>query len=408
MFFILFSLLALIALYLYHVNTAMKRVPDLALQSSPSRWTVAEIQAIYKKVQESPRDITEFLPPNWILTHLLARGEDPSSLRILDLVSPSEEILAQGVDYTKTNITDELDVDAAFGKSWPESVCQRPLTVFHTAAIIRPSERLKCFLPFCANVNVNGTKNVLSAAKKSGATCFVSTSSGSVSLHQLNFWIMPWEKLPRSVMQVLSDDAEIPQHHDEFFGNYAVTKIEAERIVRSADDPATGFRTGCIRPANGIYGIGSDASMTITGAYLRNGGCPAPSSSKVNRPRGQSFVVTDPNPPIAYTHIFALMRTLSETPVSFPVLQPVVILLLSYVIEFYIYVQHAYLPWLLPKLTGDIVQIQPGLFSISDVFCIADDSRARKSPREGGLGYCAPITTLEGMCKQLVDWNAKA
>lgn len=66
------------------------------------------------------------------------------------------------------------------------------------------------------------------------------------------------------------------------------------------------------------------------------------------------------------------------------------------------------LPWLLPKLTGDLLQIQPSLFAISDVFCIADDSRARKAPEEGGLGYRPVFTTLQGMCKQLVDWNTKA
>jgi len=212
---------------------------------------------------------------SWIVAHLLDRGENPASLRIIDLVSPTTEILARGVGYFQTDITDELNVSTAFGKPWPESVYQRPLTVFHTAAIIRPSERLQRFLPFCAKVNINGTKNIINAAKKAGATCFVSTSSGSVSLRKLKFWIMPWETLPRRVMQILSDSAKIPQHHNEFFGNYAVTKVEAERIVCSADNPAAGFRTGCIRPSNGIYGIGSDASMTITGAYLRNGGSPA-------------------------------------------------------------------------------------------------------------------------------------
>jgi len=132
-----------------------------------------------------------------------------------------------------------------------------------------------------------------------------------------------------------------------------------------------------------------------------------PSSSLPNI-GGQSFVVTDPNPPIAYSDIFNLITTLSKTPVSFPVLQPVSLLLISYIVEFYVYIQDVYLPWLLPRLTGDIVQIQPALFTISDVFCIADDSRAKKSPHEGGLGYHPPITTLEGMCKQLVDWNTKA
>jgi nucleoside-diphosphate-sugar epimerase len=210
----------------------------------------------------------------WIVSHLLARGEDPASLRILDLLPATQDILDRGVTFIKTNITDELAISTSFEQPWPETVANLPLTVFHTAATIRPFERLEIHLPLCAKVNVDGTRNILNASKKSGATCFVSTSSGSVTLHKPNFWIMPWEKLPQRVMQILSDDAKLPERHDEFFGNYAVSKIEAERLVRAADDPDAGFRTGCIRPANGIYGIGSDASMTVTGVYLRNGGSP--------------------------------------------------------------------------------------------------------------------------------------
>jgi nucleoside-diphosphate-sugar epimerase len=342
------------------------------------------------------------------------------------------------VTWVKTNITDELDVSTSFEQPWPESVAKLPLTVFHTAAAIRPQDRLKMFLPYCSKVNIDGTRNVMNAAKKAGASCFVSTSSGSVSLHKPNFWIAPWSKLPSRVVQILSDDAKIPSRHDHFFGNYAVTKIEAERLVRSADSQSSNFRTGCIRPANGIYGIGSDAAMTITGVYLRKGGSPTwvrpiiqsfvnaenvsiahllyeqrlleqskPGSTLPNI-GGQAFVVTDPNPAISFNDIYTLLTTLSKTPVDFPTLQPAPLLAFSYLVELYCVIQHKYLPWMLPKVTGDLAQMQPSLFAISDVFCLADDARARKAPEQGGLGYAPPITTLEGMCKQLVDWNAKA
>lgn len=122
---------------------------------------------------------------------------------------------------------------------------------------------------------------------------------------------------------------------------------------------------------------------------------------------GQAFIVTDPNPAVSFGDIYTLLTTLSSTPVAFPPIQPVPLLLLSYLIEAYVYVQHAVLPWLLPKLTGDLLQIQPSLFAISDVFCIADDERARKGAEEGGLGYRPIITTLEGLCKELAHWNEK-
>lgn len=193
---------------------------------------------------------------------------------MLDLLSPTQDILAQGVNFVKTNITDELAVTTAFNQPWPETIAQLPLTVYHTAATIRPQDRLEMFLPLCSKVNIEGTRNVLNAAKEAKASCFVSTSSGSVTLHKLGFWVSPWTKLPKRAFQIISDDAKLPESHDEFFGNYAVTKVEAEQMVRAADDPESNFRTGCIRPANGIYGIGSDASMTITGVYLRNQGSP--------------------------------------------------------------------------------------------------------------------------------------
>lgn len=374
----------------------------------------------------------------WIVSHLLARGEDPASLRVLDLLSPTQDILDQGVAYVKTNITDEPAVSTAFEQPWPASVAQLPLTVFHTAATIRPQDRLEIFLPLCSKVNIDGTKHVLNAAKRAGATCLVSTSSGSVSLHKPSFWIAPWTKLPKRVVQIISDEAKIPQQHADFFGNYAATKIEAERIVRAADDPATGFRTGCIRPANGIHGIGSDAASTITGVYLRNGGSPtwlrpvmqsfvnaenvsiahllyerclleqSKPGSELPNTGGQAFVVTDPNPAIAFSDIYTLLGTLSTTPVSFPSVQPAPLMVFSYFVELYAVIQHKYLWWLLPRLTGDLAQMQPALFAISDVFCFADDSRAKMAPEMGGLGYQPPSTTLQGMCKEVAEWNRKA
>ncbi|KAJ5083661.1 hypothetical protein N7456_013088 [Penicillium angulare] len=444
----------LAVLYLYHVNSAMKRIPEEARKLSPQRWTTDEIKAAYEKNLENPVDVTKSIPAKqsrryvivggaglvggWIVQHLLARGESPSAIRILDLLSPTKDVLDLGVAYVKTNISDELQVNVAFEQPWPETVTQLPLTVFHTAAIIRPQDRMKILLFIHNRVNLDGTNNVLNAARNNGASCFISTSSGSIALHRANFWIAPWSKIPRRAVQILSDCVPLPKRHEEFFGNYAVSKFEAEQFVRSADDRSSNFRTGCIRPANGIYGIGSDAAMTITGVYLRRGTSPTwlynviqsfvnaenvsiahllyeqrlleqsqPGSTLPNI-GGEAFVVTDPNPAISFGDLYTLLCTLSKTPVHFPKIQPVQMLVLSHILEVYSYIQFKYLPWLLPAIKGDLAQIQPSLFSISDVFAIADDSRARKSPEQGGLGYNPPLTTIEAMCKQLLDWNEKA
>ncbi|KAJ5500415.1 3-beta hydroxysteroid dehydrogenase/isomerase [Penicillium expansum] len=427
------------ALYMWHVNSAMKVVPEEAQKLSPHRWTVEEIKAAYKKSLETPIDVTKSLPPKqsrryvivggtgligaWIVSHLLTRGEDPKAIRILDLMSPEQDILNKGVRWTKTNITDKL------------APCP---TVYHTAAIIRPQDRLKSFLPLSSKVNIDGTRNVLNAARAAGATAFIWTSSGSIALHQPTFWIAPWATQPKRVVQVISDSTKLPESHYEFFGNYAVTKSEAELLVRAADNPATNFRTGCIRPTNGVYGTGGQANNVITGLYLRNGGSPtwarpmlqsfvhaenvsiahllyeqrliqqSEPGSQLPNTGGQAFTVSDPNPAIAFDDLYTLLTTLSSTPLSFPEVQPLPLLVVAYFVEMYTFLQYRYLSWFLPRLSGDIGQLQPSLFSIINVHVFADDSRAKLAPEMGGLGYNPPLNTLEGLCRRLVDWNTKA
>lgn len=209
-----------------------------------------------------------------MVSQLLLRGEEPSAIRVLDIRAPAREFQEQGIAFIKTNVADEASVTAAFAQPWPQHVVQRPLTVFHSAAVIRPFERLVDALPLCTRVNVDGTKNVLKAAREHGASCFVSTSSGSVVLHRATFWIAPWVKYAKRMVQVVSDSTPIPQTHDGFFGNYAVSKSQAEGIVREADDPQSNFRTGCIRPTNGVYGIAMDVTTTVPGQYLSKGNVP--------------------------------------------------------------------------------------------------------------------------------------
>lgn len=82
-------------------------------------------------------------------------------------------------------------------------------------------------------------------------------------------------------------------------------------------------------------------------------------------------------------------------------------LILSHFVEWYVLLRHFYLPWL-PEIRRDLGQMQPSVFSISNVHLIIDDSRARKSPEQGGLGYDPSITSLDGVCKELLHWNRLA
>jgi hypothetical protein len=101
------------------------------------------------------------------------------------------------------------------------------------------------------------------------------------------------------------------------------------------------------------------------------------------------------------------MTTLATTPVRFPYVPPVIMLILSHFVEWYVLLRLFYFPWL-PEVTSDLRRLQPAVFAISNPHLIVDDGRARKDPQDGGLGYNPPLTSLDGACKELVHWNQLA
>lgn len=226
----------------------------------------------------------------WIVVHLLQRGEDPKvciilpitsdgrkrneififhqCIRVLDIRSPTRLDLTSGrareVEFIKVDISDANAVEVAFKTVWPPtssgSGSDAGITIFHTAANIRFYERHPALLHRSARVNVDGTRNIVNSARAIGATVLVQTSSGSVAIRSNRFWLWPWEKEPRCFLQVLNDDDDlIPKRHNEFFSNYAATKIVGESIIRKANGMPSGkgvLKTGCVRPGNGIFGPG--------------------------------------------------------------------------------------------------------------------------------------------------------
>lgn len=266
----------------------MKVVPDEVLKLSPHRFTDQEIRDTYKKVTEKPLDWTPHLPPKlerryvvvggsglvggFIVLHLLARGQSPESIRVIDFRSPYRKDMIQSkakdVEFLQVDITDIASIKAAFAKPWPKSVESLPLTVFHTAASIRPGERNRIFLNRCAIVNVNGTENVLAAARSAGADILVATSSASISIRPANLWIAPWQQTAKRYVQIYKDPEadQTLRPHGEYFANYAWTKARAEDLVLRAN--GDGLKTGCIRPACTIYGNEFDLTF---GRYMVRG-----------------------------------------------------------------------------------------------------------------------------------------
>jgi nucleoside-diphosphate-sugar epimerase len=333
----------------------------------------------------------------------------------------------------------------------PEIV-ETETTVFHTAANIRYYERDARLLPLSEKVNVEGTQNVLDAARAAGVSVLIYTSSGSVSVRSQRLWLWPWEKQAPFSVQI-TDDSSPPPRPEEMYSNYAASKLKAETLVRAADRTPLRpsgkggqgqlFRTGCLRPGNGIYGTGGDI---LCGAYLARRVNPSWAQNilqnfiyvenaslahfcyeqrLIDKARGspnpdvggQAFGIVDAGPPVTFGDVYTVLTTLTDGQTVFPRLSATAMLLLSHIFEglhlLRVLPALSSSPFLrrlsqfVPALSADLVNLQPSLFSLTMAHLIWDDSRARKSPEKGGLGYDPQWTTLTALCK-LVEEHRKA
>ncbi|KAH8770806.1 hypothetical protein F5883DRAFT_50936 [Diaporthe sp. PMI_573] len=451
-------LLGLSLVYLINLNRLLSITPDQVKKLAGDRWTDEQVKKTYERLRQDQITTASYasqLPPKlnrryivtggsglvggYIVLQLLERGQPPSTIRIVDFQQPHrrdqlDHPLFEKVDFQKTDISSAESTNAAFRRTWDDpAVAKLPLTVFHTAAVIIPSARSLLVNSFCEAVNVRGTENVLAAARRAGADVFVSTSSASISIRPVELWVKPWQwdTCPRGYCQVLeeSDFFRPLRSHEEFFGNYPASKARAERIVCGAN--CSELRTGCIRPANGVYGhptdntVGGPLNSQVTPtwanhvvqsfvhgincaiAHLQFESILAEKDSHSSTQAGRPYCITDPNPPIYYGDLYGLLSKLATTPFRMISLPPMPFVLVSYLVEFYTLLPFhlpSSLARLVPPLSGDIKHLQPGLFSIC-THLVADNADAGRAVSDGGLGYRGVLTTLEGMCQELVDWN---
>ncbi|KAI1496443.1 hypothetical protein F5X99DRAFT_400506 [Biscogniauxia marginata] len=430
--------------YLTRVNQLLSQTPAEVCKLSGPRWTPQQLKSTYRRLQNNPIDYSDKLPPRlerryivtggsglvggFIVQQLLARGTPTDHIRILDIRRPELNDVKE-VEFVQTDVTSRLSVDEAFAMPWPFDAAELPLTVFHTAAVILASERSASRYGFPEAVNVGGTRNVLSAARAFGADIFSATSSGSISIRPVRPFALPFvSREKNNFWQVLDerDFADPLRPREGYFGNYPASKAVAERIVCEADED--GFRTGCIRPANGVYGNPTDNTVgdplsrdvlptwvphivqsfvhgaNVAIAHLHHEAAllllESPSS-------GRPFVVTDPNPPITYGDLYTAIRMLSVHPFATIRVPPVAILVLAHAVELYDDLPQrlpSLLSKMLPQLRGDLKLLKPGIFSIC-THLVASDADARKPISRGGIGYEGVLTTLEGMVLEVLEWN---
>lgn len=478
---LLFALLPLLFLYCRTNDRRLQTTPKEALLLSSERCTPKSVRSLAKQLERSsPTSIRNYLPSKtnrryivvggggflggWIVACLLERGEDPKRIRILDLRPPFRQDLnegkAKGLQFIKVDLTDCAAVLGAFMVSWTDSDSSAEITVFHTAANIRFFERHESLLPASERINVQGTQHVIDAARAVGAKILLYTSSASIAVHRTRFFLWPWENEPRLFVQVLRDggnDSALPKRHDEFFSNYAATKMRADRLVQQADRTPSGFagssgvlRTGCLRPGNAIYGPQGDM---YAGAYLARKSNPSWVSNivqsccyvencvlahlcyeqrlieieeqerrlnqggeKIRLPDigGQAFIITDAGSPLTSGDVNTILETLTDGECTFPELSTTMMLIVAHAIEAYYLTRHWLLhagsslvrsaaAVLLPALPTDVANLQPSLFALTSIHVVFDDSRARLPPEKGGLGYRGPWTTFEGLHKTVQE-----
>lgn len=138
-----------------------------------------------------------------------------------------------------------------------------------------------------------------------------------------------------------------------------------------------------------------------------------------SRPRvaigGRPFVVTDPNPPIAYADLYTAIATLSVHPFRAVRVPPVAMLILAHVVELWAdfsdLLRDCCGVRIIPPPTGDIRHLKPGIFSICTHLVAAPPSseaaRISLPLADGGLALRpeAMVTTLEGVVGEILEWN---
>ncbi|RFU79521.1 3-beta hydroxysteroid dehydrogenase isomerase [Trichoderma arundinaceum] len=449
-----------LVLYVLRLNWVLSHTPQEVVDRAGEPLTKEYIQDAFERVKKDGIDWDGKLPPRkdrryivvggsgflggQIILHLLTMGTPPEAIRILDARPPFnyKEEFSRGapskVEFVLTDITDEAATLKSYKAPWPKAVAGLPLTVFHTAGVIRPFERYGIFYERSSKVNVSGTLHSLQAAKKVGAGIFIYTSSSNAALRQVKWLFAPWgsAQQPKGFLQNLSNDDffDPPRPPHDFPTNYAQSKAEAERLVCGADEGASRggvptLRAGAIRPGNAVYGHRND---NITGKMLGLKGFPSwvPANvqnwvhvknaslahlqyedallgDNVEQVAGRPFIVTDKGKPLRFRDIYFMLGTASTTDFEMSYPPPVLMLALSYLVESFAVLVNA-VPLLGRYLSepGEPLRwLQPGVHATS-LHYFVDDSEARKKPKDGGIGYTPCCTTVEGICATVADWNA--
>lgn len=165
---------------------------------------------------------------------LLERGR---SVRIFDIVEPPDEIMVEGAEFMRGDITDSNAVDAA---------CNGVETVYHNVALVPLTRSGSKYI----DVNVTGTRNVMEAALKNKVKSVVHLSTSAV------YGARPSKGL------IKETDPLKP------YGRYGASKLEGEKICWEYHEK--GLPVSIIRP-RAIIGPGRLGIFGVLFDWLKDG-----------------------------------------------------------------------------------------------------------------------------------------
>ncbi|KIM89269.1 hypothetical protein PILCRDRAFT_218982 [Piloderma croceum F 1598] len=353
----------------------------------------------------------------YIVRLLILRGE--TKIRVLDLHPPHPDIASNpSVSYIKTDVTSLQSVRDGLTQPFSDG-SGLPTVIYHTAAIIRFWERASYTWETSYNVNVQGTANVLSVAKKMPNTILVYTSTADTCIPRSKFLRLGLDyKIPPYHKVTISDDDSPLKPSQSSQSCYTRSKLLAEQLVIGANG-WNGLKTGIIRPGCTIMGP-NDRILASTLTMAR-----VPVFDKVwsatnvcvwdvaaahllhedalrrnpEESAGQAFLISGKGPAWRLNDIRNAVKYYSSRPLLFDEVPPLLVYILAHFVEFLLFIRYyALLPFyvlrgsklrLYPEWMGQLVYMQPSTLEyMRDI--VIDDSRAQKI-----LGYRPQWSTVQ-------------
>ncbi|KAK9719741.1 hypothetical protein K7432_004619 [Basidiobolus ranarum] len=183
---------------------------------------------------------------SYLLKALLARGE--RRVYALDIREPTHPLLdGEQFEFRRVDTTNREELEKAMS-----SICEKTRihSVFLTAGIIEPNQRLSFQYPKFYDVNVRGTQNVIEVCEMLGIARLIYTSSSTVVIGQ------------DMVDSITNEEDGVTQYP---INHYSATKILGEKIVLEVNTKRESsmeksennslISTACIRPG-AIFGVG--------------------------------------------------------------------------------------------------------------------------------------------------------